>query len=406
MTQVVFVAPFAMRTTLRFVEAVAALPGVRMGLLTQEPVERLPEGLRSRLAAHWRLADCLDAQQIADGVRGLAGKIGPVSRLLGTLEQAQVPLARARVALGIEGMGVAAAEAFRDKARMKTILREAGIPCAGHCLAASAQDAAEFAGRVGFPLVVKPPAGAGAKATFRVEDTGQLAQAMKMFAPGPGREVLLEEFVTGDEQSFDTISIGGRHVWHSLSHYFPSPLAVLENPWIQWCVVIPREVDHPRYDDIRGVAVRTLDALGMGTGMTHLEWFRREDGSLAVSEVAARPPGAQICSLISYAHDVDLYEAWARVVVHGRFQAPDRRFAAGAAYLRGQGTGRVRAIHGLDEAQRELGPLVVETRLPQAGQGPSGSYEGEGYVILRHPETSVIMRGLERLVSLVRVEMG
>ena len=25
----------------------------------------------------------------------------------------------------------------------------------------------------------------------------------------------------------------------------------MENPWIQWTVLLPREVDHPRYDDIR-----------------------------------------------------------------------------------------------------------------------------------------------------------
>jgi hypothetical protein len=165
-------------------------------------------------------------------------------------------------------------------------------------------------------------------------------------------------------------------------------------------------VDDPRYDDIRRVGARALEVLGMGTGVSHLEWFRRRDGSIAISEVGARPPGAQICTLVSYAHDFDFYAAWARVVVHERFDPPERRYAAGAAYLRGQGSGRVTAIHGLEQAERELGRLVVETRLPRLGQGPSGSYEGEGYVILRHPETRVVEEGLRRLVSLVRVEIG
>ena len=35
----------------------------------------------------------------------------------------------------------------------------------------------------------------------------------------------------------------------------------------------------------------TLRALGLRTGFTHMEWFRRPDGSVAVSEVAARPNG-------------------------------------------------------------------------------------------------------------------
>ena len=146
--------------------------------------------------------------------------------------------------------------------------------------------------------------------------------------------------------------------------------------------------------------------LGMVTGVSHLEWFRRGDGSIAISEVGARPGGAQISKLISYAHDFDFYRAWARLMIDGTFDPPGREYAAGAAFLRGQGRGRVKAIHGLRRAQQEIGPLVVETDLPRLGQSPSSSYEGEGYVILRHHETRVVEKALHRLISLIRVELG
>jgi biotin carboxylase len=407
MTNVVFVAPFALEATLRFVRAAARLPGVRLGLVTQEPLEKLPPGLRQEVQSHWRVEDALDPAQIVRGVRGAAAQLGGVDRLLGTLEQLQVPLAKARATLGLPGLTVEAAENFRDKSRMKNVLRAAGLPCARHRLVSGAAEAWAFAHEVGYPLVVKPPAGAGAKATFRVDDAGALGEALGLHAPTVGREVLLEEFVLGDEHSFDTVSIDGKPVWHSLSHYRPTPLEVLRQPWIQWCVQIPREVDSPRYDDIRRVAFAALDALGMGTGVTHMEWFRRPDGSVAVSEVAARPPGAQFCTLISYAHDIDFYAAWARVVVFDRFDVPERRYSAGAAYLRGQGGhGHVRAIHGLQQALHEVGPLVVDAKLPSVGQAPTGTYEGEGYVILRHPETEVVERALKHLISTVRVELA
>jgi biotin carboxylase len=67
---------------------------------------------------------------------------------------------------------VATARNFRDEAQMKSVLRAGGIPCARHRLADSA--AADFAREVGFPLVVKPPAGAGAKSTFRLDDADDL----------------------------------------------------------------------------------------------------------------------------------------------------------------------------------------------------------------------------------------
>ena len=49
---------------------------------------------------------------------------------------------------------------------------------------------------------------------------------------------------------------------------------------------------------------------------------------------------------------------------------------------------------------------MVEARLPQEGQSPSGTYEGEGYIILRHPATEVVERGLKRLVERIYVELA
>lgn len=303
-------------------------------------------------------------------------------------------------------MGVEAAKNFRDKGRMKDVLRAGGVSCARHRLIGEPGDAEEFVDEVGYPIVVKPPAGAGAVATFSVEDSAALGEVLRRNPPSPERPLLAEEFIRGEEYSFDGVSIAGKLVWHSLTRYLPTPLEAIRNPWIQWCVLLPREVDDPAYDDIRREAGRALDALGMETGVSHLEWFRRGDGSIAISEVGTRPGGARISKMISYAHDVSFYRAWARVMIDGTFEAPERRYAAGAAFLRGQGRGRVRSIRSLDLAQRDLGPLVVEAQLPQPGQLPSSSYEGDGFVILRHPETAVVEKALHRLISTVWVELG
>jgi hypothetical protein len=221
--------------------------------------------------------------------------------------------------------------------------------------------------------------------------------------------VLLEEYIEGREFSFDAITVAGHHVFHSIASYRPTPLHVLENPWIQWCVVLPREIDGPEYGAIRQCGPAALTALGMWNGMTHLEWFQRWDGSIAIGEVAARPPGAQFTTLMSYAHECDMYRAFAEVMVFESFAPPARRHAVGAAYLRGQGSpaaGTVRAVHGLDRVCAELGDLVVEARLPQIGQARSSSYEGEGYVVVRHAETEVVARAVARIVDIMRVEVG
>ncbi len=406
MPNVIFVAPYFLETTLRFVEGAARLPGVRFALVSSDPAEKLPDGLRARLAAHWRVTDCLDPGQLVWAAKGLAERIGPPDRMVGTLEELQVPLAEARAALAVPGMSVEAAHNFRDKSRMKTVLAAAGLPCARHRLAGSPDEARAFAAECGFPLVVKPPAGAGARNTFRVDDAGRLEEVLRAVPPSPERPALLEEFVRGDEHSFDSVCIGGRPVWHSISRYFPTPLEVLENPWIQWCVLLPREIGGPEFDPIRDAGFRALAALGMETGLSHMEWFRRRDGSIAISEVAARPPGAQFTTLISYAHDVNLYHAWARLMVFGEFDPPPRRWAVGIAFLRGQGSGRVRGIFGIEKVAPELGPITVEVKLPREGQPPTGTYEGDGYVVVRHPDTAVVERALSKIVSSIRVELG
>ena len=405
MSVVFFAAPILSENAARMIAAIAALPGVRTGVISQAPLEDLPQPVRAQVS-HWRVADVLDVGQLQEAVSQLEASIGPVDRLVAAYEQLQVPLAEVREQKGITGLPAEAARNFRDKARMKSLLRAAGLPCARHRLATSVDEAVRFADELGFPLVVKPPAGAGAQATTKVDDVTALRGAVAAGTPSSDRPVLLEEYVSGHEHSFETVSIAGRAVWHSLTHYYPSPLEVLRNPWIQWSLILPREVEEPQYDDIRNAAFRALQVLGMGTGLTHMEWFRRPDGTIAISEVAARPPGAQIMTVMSRAHDFDAIAAWARLMVFDEFSAPPRRYSVGAAYLRGQGRGRVKAIHGLDQVERELGSLVVDFQLPTPGQTPTGSYEGEGFVILRHPETAVVQRALQRLVSLVRVELS
>jgi hypothetical protein len=406
MPNAVFVAPFLLPATVRFVAAAALLPGVRLGLISQDPEDRLDDDLRSALSGHYRIADGTDAQQIADATRALSDHLGGVDVLIGMLEQLQVPLGEVRDALGIHGMGAEVARNFRDKSRMKGVFEANGVPCAAHRLASSAAEARTAAAELGYPLVAKPPAGAGARSTFRIDRDSQLETWLGVDPPSGHAPALLEQLVVGAEHSFDSVLIDGNLVWHSISRYLPTPLEVLENPWIQWAVLLPRDIETPEFDAIREHGVRGLRALGLRTGLTHMEWFRRPEGAVAISEVAARPPGAQFTSLLSYAHDIDMYAAWARLEIFGTFAAPERRYAVGAAYLRGQGDGAVIAVHGLDTLQRELGDLVVEAVVPRRGQAPSGTYEGEGHVVLRHSETAVVQAGLRRVVEVARVELG
>lgn len=403
---VVHIAPNYTENAVRFIDKFLHVEGIRPALISQEPLDWLPEHLRRRVADFRLVPDVFNAEQLTVAAQSLEGANGKIHRLTAATEQVQIAVAQVRESLGIEGMNVATVQNFRDKARMKKLLREAGIPTAKYCQAENEQSARDFCSENGYPVVAKPLDGAATQATFMVENEHDLNDALSKLAPSAAKPIILEEFIKGEEFSFDTFSIHGEPVFHSLTMYLPNPLHVVRNAWIQWQVVLPREVNESQYDDIREVAFKTLKVLGMQTGMTHLEWFRRQDGSIAISEVAARPPGAQITTMISRSCDFDSEWAWFQTQIFETFPEVHRKYAVGAAFLRGMGEGRVTAVRGLDMVKQDFGHLICDLRVPHLGQEKAKSYEGEGYLILRHPETEVVREALSRVVADVKVILG
>lgn len=410
---VVFIAPRFLENTMRYVRAFASIDEVRTSLISEDPEEALPAAIRTRIAGHYQVRNALDARELERATRAIARAVGPVDRLTGALEQLQMPMAIVREAVGIEGMGVETARAFRDKDRMKQMLREAGVPVAKSRLCTSSDDLRAFVREVGLPIVVKPQAGLGSKATHRIETESDLDALPRIgLRPSAATPLQAEEFVRAREHTCETVTVRGTPVWRSGTRYFPSPLEVLEQGWIQYCVLLPREVDDPTWTRFHPINEAALRALGCkdgaaGTALTHMEWFLREDGSMLVSEVGARPPGVQIMPMMGIAHEFDVYRAWAELIALDRWSAPLRKWACGAAFFRAQGAGaHVREVIGADEAIEAVGDALVEARLPKVGQPRASGYEGEGFAIVRHPTTHGAKEALRTLITHIRVVAG
>jgi D-alanine-D-alanine ligase-like ATP-grasp enzyme len=408
MRHVVFVAPRFLHNTNRYVAAFLELPDARVSVISDDPESSLPAAFQGRIAGHYRVEGSMDPAELIRAGQAIAKGVGPIDRMAGVLEELQLPIATARQALGIPGMHVEAATNFRDKDRMKEVLRKAGVPVARSALCTSVSELRDFAHQVGFPVVVKPPAGLGARATFRIASDEQLEAMLQMgLSPGPDRPAQVEEFVVGREFTCETVTVNGQPVWRSGTRYYPGPLEVLETPWIQYVVLLPREADDPTWTKFHPINAAALTALGVGTALTHMEWFQREDGSMLVSEVGARPPGVHIMPMMGLTHDTDMFSQWAELMTHDRFTPRPRTCAAGAAFFRGQGRGNhVVALHGWEKARALVGDALVEAQLPRAGQPRASSYEGEGWAIVKHATTEGALLALKTLISEVRVELG
>jgi biotin carboxylase len=377
---------------------------VRIGIVAPESPERLPPDLRARLHGYQQIGDPADHANIVTGVRAIRREWGRVDRLEGYLEMLQVPIAEARDALDIDGMRAEVAKNCRDKNRMKEVLRTAGVPVARQALVKDAADARAFVSQVGYPIVLKPLAGFGARNTQRVSDEASLATAMATLQPSAERPAQAEEFVDGEEHTFEAVVIGGKVVWSSSTSYIPRPLQVLENAWMQYAVILPREMHPPHVAAFARVNQAALQALGVQHGLTHMEWFERKDGSVVVSEVGARPPGASIMPLLQAAHGSDPWAAWAKLMTHGTWRLPERQFAAGTVFVRAMGGGdTVRAVDGVEAMRARLGPCLVEAKLPRPGQKRSQHYEGDGFVLVHHPETKGVVQALRTVLETLKV---
>jgi hypothetical protein len=408
---IVFIAPRFLENTNRYLKAFCDLD-ITLSVISGDPSSSIPPSMRPRIAGHYRVDNVLDAEQLTDATRKIASSIGRVDRLIGFLEELQVPMAIVRDALGIEGLTTEVARRFRDKDRMKEVLRAQGVPVAQSALATSRAELDAAVQRIGLPVIVKPRAGLGTRATYRVTDVSELAAVP---SPTPEAPLQIEEFVRAREHTCETVTVRGKPVWRSGTRYFPSPLEVLETPWIQYAVMLPREDDDPTWTSFHATNTAALAALfgdtastAAGTQLTHMEWFLREDGSAhLVNEVGARPPGVQIMPMMSITHDTDMFADWARLMAHDEWAAKPRTCAAGAAFFRGPGDGkRIVSVKGIETAVELCGDALVMMRTPKVGQPRANGYEGEGFAIVKHATTDGVKSALRALIENVQVRYG
>jgi hypothetical protein len=282
-------------------------------------------------------------------------------------------------------------------------LRRAGIQTPLDRVVTNKSDAVRFLSEVGFPIMLKPLSGSGALATLLIHTAADLDHALHLMQPSPEHPVLAEAFLHGQELCFDTITIDNEPQLHSICFYYPSILEAIEHPEMQWSCLMPREIDF--YGDFIEQGLAAVRALSVGNSFTHMEGFLDADGRLlGFTDATLRPAGARIGPMLGFAYDIDPYRAWARVAVDGCFDGPwKRKYAVGTIFLRGTGSGVVEHVEGIETIKGELSDLIVDARWPKPGAQKSDTYTGDGYLTIRHPDTSKIKTALEFIRETVKI---
>lgn len=360
--------------------------------LGDQPAESLPEGVRRALSGYLRLTSLWDEEAVVAEARAAHRRVG-FDRVECLWEPGMLIAARIREALGLPGMTVAETVPFRDKEAMKRVLDAAGIRTPRHARAATARSVREAAERIGYPLIVKPIAGAGSADTHRVESPGELEAVLPRLGHVP--EVSVEEFIEGEEYTFDTVSIGDEIAYFNIGWYRPRPLIARTVEWISPQTVALRNVEADPLAGGRAMGRAVLKALSFRTGFSHMEWYLKADGEAVFGEIGARPPGARTVDTMNFACDLDLYRGWAEAVALRRFTQPVvRRYNSVVVFKRARGRGRIQRIEGLQNLLARFGPGVVAVDLLPVG-APRRNWKqsllSDGWVVVRHPDLATAL---------------
>jgi len=370
--------------------------GAKVVGLGDQARHALPDIARDALAAYYQV-DFADDDGVAATVAGIADRI-PIHRVECLWEPYMILAAQLREMLGLPGLTVAETIPFRDKEAMKERLDAAGIRTPRHAATRTAEGVRKAAVSVGFPIIVKPIAGAGSADTYRADGEEDLERVIPLLEHVT--EVTVEEFVEGEDYTFDTLCIDGEIRYFNIAYYRPRALVGRENEWISPQTVALRDVNAPELAAGRRMGEAVLRALGFRTGLTHMEWYRKADGEAVFGEIAARPPGA---------HTVDLMN-FAEAVCHGRFtQTVERKYNAAWIFKRAEGQGRIRRIEGLEAILAEYAPHLCVVDLLPVG-APRRNWKqtliSDGMVILRHPDLQRTLEMADRVATHLRMFAG
>lgn len=389
-----------------FVRGLAAVGAKVLGVGDQ-PAQAMPPEARESLSDYLQVASFGDEAKVTAEVRQwLRGR--SIDRVECLWERLMYLAATLREAFGVPGMSRAQTAVFRDKEAMKTAVEKAGLRVPRHGRARTAAEAWAVVERVGYPAIIKPIDGAGSKDTYRCDDRAEFEQALARTRHVD--EVSVEEFIEGEELTYDTVCADGRILFENVAWYRPKPMVLAQNPWISMQNIVLRdlEADLPRPGVQLGRAV--LQALAFRTGFTHMEWFRTPAGEAVFGEIGGRPPGARLVHAMNYACDIDLFRGWAEAVCFGRLsQDTSRKYNASMIFKRAQGEGVVVAHQGLHELLQRYGRHVAAIELTPIGE-PRRDWRkvvvGDGWIVVRHPELATTLAISDRFVNDLRILAG
>lgn len=274
------------------------------------PYDQLRLELQTALTEYYHVDDLHNYDQLLRALGYFTHRYGKIDRLDSLNEYWLTTEAQLRDDFNIPGLRTSQIGRIKHKSQMKTVYQQAGINVARGQIVRKMKEAESLVAETGYPVVAKPDVGVGAARTYKIHDHHELAA---FFADKPGVDYFMEEFIQGQIVSFDGLAnYEGNPVFYT-AHAFSHGVMETVNTDGDLYYYSYREIPA----DLEEAGRRVLQAFDVRGRFFHFEFFRTPEGDLVALEVNIRPPGGLTTDLFNYASDIDIYAAWAELMVTG-----------------------------------------------------------------------------------------
>jgi biotin carboxylase len=322
-------------------------------------------------------------------------------------------VAAVTAALGLPSIGPDTAHLMTHKIAMRRRFADAGVPQPRFAAVRNVHEGKQALGRVGLPAVLKPADSGGQRGIFRLASEDDLeAHLWAALNESAADEAIVESFHEGLELNGIAIARGGEVKVLTLSDRLRPPGIGFGVGWIH---VYPATAYGEQLDESERVAVHTVHALGLRTGIAFPQLIAAPGGRVIVVECAARIPGGQMADLVRFATGVDLVEVQIRMalgedlpdeLVKPRFTQPlaIRFLTAEPGPLP---TGRVKRIGPLDKVLAFPGVVQADVYLQVGETIQPVRLDGDrrGYVIATADTNLEALDRAEAAARLLDVEV-
>lgn len=276
--------------------------------------------------------------------------------------------------LGIDAIEDRVITLCSDKLEMKTEAKSKDIPVTKFLPGNTSLSSDEIYQRLGPKVVVKEKNNSGGKGQKVYKAPEEIFST---------ENDLIEGFVTGREMSVESFIENGKIKFTSTTQYLE--IGVIN--------IVPGDVSEEVLKEVLKINEKVIKAFGIKFGLTHLEVYLTENGVL-FGEIALRPPGGYIMTLMEKAHGINPWETYIKLHLNEPVSLNKvHRLHAGAIVYH-PGVGVIQKIEGENNLEnlKTLVDYKIKGKVGEKVSPRNGVGQEQAHFIFNHEDRDLLVQ--------------